>query len=83
MSEAYYILINEKLGSRNYDMFLSRLFLRLTRQEIGIRCIAAELDERIRAVVRVGGDDHLGSVYLQGDHDHATVKRSWLRKVDQ
>ena len=79
MSEAYYILINERLGSRNYDMFLSRLFLRLTRQEIGIRCIAAEVDERIRAVVRAGGDEHLGSICLQGDRDRATIKQSRLR----
>lgn len=54
--------------------FYRAYFLRLTRREIGIRCIAAELDERIRAVVRAAGDEHLGSVYLQADRDHATVK---------
>ena len=63
--------------------FYRACFLRLTRQEIGIRCIAAEVDERIRAVVRAGGDEHLGSICLQGDRDRATIKQSRLRKVDQ
>ncbi len=61
--------------------FYRAYFLRLTRQEIGICCIAAEVDERIRAAVWAGGDEYLSSICLQGDR--ATVKQSRLRKVDQ
>lgn len=44
--------------------FYRARYLRLTGQEIGVRCIAAEVDGRIRATVRAGGDEHLSSICL-------------------
>ncbi len=71
-----------KIKGRNYDVFLSCSLFAITGQEIGVRCIAAEVDERIRAacervVTSTSAPSACKVIVI------ATINRSRLRKVDQ